>query len=67
MDQPVGAGVGTLQDLLADARADDPLVELERTIVRRVLDGVTEESLETMNEDELEALQDRLRAEGIGD
>lgn len=66
VDQPVGEGTGTLQDLLADASAADPLVELEREIVRRALNGVTEESVDSMSEDELKALQDKLRAEGVG-
>jgi hypothetical protein len=66
IDQPVGDGGGTLQDLLSPSESyGDPVVELERQVSRELLDGLTEEAVAAMDDVELAQLRTRLVAADV--
>lgn len=63
IDQPIGEGGGVLQDVLAAPDSDgDPAIELERTLTRGLLSGLTEEAVEQMGDTELAEVRARLAA-----
>jgi hypothetical protein len=66
IDQPVGEGGGTLQELLPAAGSDgDPAVQLERKLERQLLGGLTEDAIATMDDTELAHIQSKLVAADI--
>lgn len=63
IDQPIGEAGGSLHDVLSAIEQDgDPVAELERKTARKLLEGVTEESIATMDGAELAELRSRLAA-----
>lgn len=63
IDQPCGDSGSALQEVLATSSgADDPAIALERKATRELLDGLTEEDVEAMDESELACVRARLRA-----
>lgn len=66
LDQPCGDGGGALRDVVALPQGDDdPAAELERKTVRDLLNGLTEETVASMDETELARVRARLAAEGV--
>lgn len=65
LDAALGETRQTLHDMLADSNADDPAAAAEAAYVREVLEGLTEDQIPHLADEEVLALQDRCHEAGL--